>query len=89
MKKETLFSLLRLVICLAATFVFIYLIVLLWGWNLFESGDPILTEIGVSVIIGAVVFIFNEICLSLHKRVENLEKRLEKLEDRNGSDKAV
>lgn len=89
MKKEKLFSLLRVFICFAGTFVFIYLFVFVGGWRLFESGDPVLTELGAAVIIGAVVFLFVEICLSLHKRIEKLEKRLEDLKSETEGDKTV
>ena len=63
-------------------FVVIYLIVFFGGWKLFESGDPILIEVGVAFILSFFVFIFYEIVTGLKKRVESLEKRIEELENR-------
>lgn len=61
-------------------FVVIYLIVFFGGWKLFESGDPILIEIGVALVLSFFVLIFNEIVTGLEKRVKSLEERLNKLE---------
>ena len=61
-------------------FIIIYLIVFFGGWKLFESGDPILIEIGIAVILSFFVLVFNEVVTSLEKRVKSLEKRLNELE---------
>ena len=63
-------------------FIVIYISVFLGGWKLFESGDPILIEIGVSLPVSFFVFIFNEIVTGLEKRVKSLEERLGKIEDK-------
>ena len=63
-------------------FVIIYLFVFLGGWKLFESGDSILIELGVSLVLSLFVFIFNEIVTGLEKRVKSLEERLGKIEDK-------
>ena len=60
----------------------IYLIVFFGGWKLFESGDPILVEVGVAFVLSFFVFVFNEIVTGLEKRVKSLEKRIEELENR-------
>lgn len=64
----------------AICFIVIYLFVLCGGWKLFESGDPILIEIGVAFILSFFVFGIIEAGNSLGKRVEALEKRLSGLE---------
>lgn len=51
------------------------------GWKLFESGDPILIELGVSLVLSFFVFVFNEVVTGLEKRVRTLEERLEKYEN--------
>ncbi len=60
--------------------IVIYLFVFLGGWKLFESGDPILIEIGVAFVLSFFVFIFNEIVTGLEKRVKSLEERINELE---------
>lgn len=61
-------------------FIIIYLIVFFGGWKLFESGDPILIEIGIAVILSFFVLVFNEVVTGLEKRVKSLEERLNELE---------
>lgn len=80
--KRKLLILLRIFACVAVTFIFIYLFVFLWGHKLFESGDPILIELGASVVIGGVVFLFLHLYELLYKKYEELEKRLKELEKR-------
>lgn len=78
--KQKLFMLMRLFLCCACIFIFIYLLVFLWGWKLIGTGDPVLTEIVVSVVLGAIFYVLLECCLSLHKRIDELENRLDVLE---------
>ena len=63
-------------------FIIIYLIVFFGGWKLFESGDPILIEIGVALMLSFFVFVFIEIVTGLEKRVKSLEERLNELENK-------
>ncbi len=62
-------------------FIVIYLIVFFGGWKLFESGDPLLIEIGVALILSFFVFIFNESVTTLEKKVKSLEQRLNEIEN--------
>ena len=80
--KDKIKLVLKWVVTFIICFVVIYLIVFFGGWKLFESGDPILIEIGVAFILSFFVFIFYEIVTGLKKRVESLEKRIEELENR-------
>lgn len=63
-------------------FIVIYLIVFFGGWKLFNSGDPILIEIGVALVLSIFVFAINEVVTNLEKRVKSLEERLKELEDK-------
>ncbi len=60
--------------------IVIYLFVFFGGWKLFESGDPILIEVGVALVLSFFVFIFNEVVTGLEKRVKSLEERVNELE---------
>lgn len=61
-------------------FFVIYLFVFFWGWKLFESGDPILIEVGVAFVLSFFVFVINEVVMGLEKRVKALEERINELE---------
>lgn len=63
-------------------FVIIYLTVFFWGSKLFGSGDPILIEIGVALILSIFVFAFVEAVSVLEKRVKALEERLNAFENK-------
>ena len=63
-------------------FVMIYLFVFLGGWKLFESGDPVLIEVGIAFIMSFFMFIINEVVTGLEKRVKLLEERISKLENK-------
>ncbi len=83
--KRKLKYLLRWLAVFAACFVIIYLIVFFGGAKLFESGDPVLIELGCALILS----VFVSVCLSVmeaqSKRIDALEKRVktpEELSDR-------
>ena len=61
-------------------FIVIYLYVFFGGWKLFESGDPILIEVGVAFVLSFFVFGYNEVVMGLEKRVKTLEERINELE---------
>ena len=63
-------------------FLVIYLAVFFGGWKLFSSGDPILIEIGVALVLSIFVFVINEVITALDKRVKALEERLNELENK-------
>lgn len=71
---------LRMLICIVISFIFIYLMVFLGGWKLIESGDPILIEIAVSVIVGILVWIIYEFSKYCEKKFDDLHKRIQELE---------
>lgn len=84
--KNILKTLLKFAIVFVVCFIAIYLVVFSGGWKLFESGDPILIEIGVALVVSIFVFPFGEAfdrtATNLEKRIENLEKRIEELENK-------
>lgn len=74
-------TVLRFLGCFVLCFLVIYLIVLFGGWRFFESGDPILIEIGVAFIFSIFFFTFNEVIISQNNKIMELEKRVKALED--------
>ena len=58
----------------------IYLIVFLGGWKLFESGDPILMEIGAALVLSIFFFAINEVLTMHEKKIKDLEEHIKKLE---------
>ena len=78
--KNKLKSLLKWAVIYLLCFATVYLLVFFGGWKLFESGDPILIELGVSLVLSIFVVAFDEIVTNLEKRVKALEERLEKYE---------
>ena len=62
-------------------FVVIYLIVFFGGWKLFESGDPIMIEIGIALILSVFVFVISEVVTGLEKRIKSLEEKIKELEE--------
>ena len=63
-------------------FLVIYLFVFFWGWKLFESGDPVLIEIGVAIVLSIFLSAIGEVITNLDKRVISLEARLRELENK-------
>ncbi|MGN0538973.1 MAG: hypothetical protein ACI4KI_03860 [Candidatus Fimenecus sp.] len=80
MKK--LKMLLHWLVCTLVTFLCIYLFIFAGGWKLVESGDVILIEIAVSIVIGFVIWIIFELTRFYDSKIENLEKRIEELENK-------
>ncbi len=80
--KDKIKLILKWAVIFIICFVVIYLIVFFGGWKLFESGDPILIEVGVAFVLSFFVFLFYEIVTCLEKRVKSLENRLDELENR-------
>ena len=62
-------------------FLAIYLVVFLGGWKLFESGDPILMEIGAALVLSIFFFAINEVLTMHEKKIKDLEEHIKKLED--------
>ena len=80
--KNKLGFLLRWAIIFIICFLIIYLFIFIGGWKFFESNDPILIEIGVSLVISIFAFSLYEIVTKLEKRITLLEERINELEDK-------
>ena len=80
-KEDAAITLRIFLLCL----IVIYLFVFFGGWKLFESGDPILIEVGVAFVLSFFVFVINEVVMGLEKRVKTLEDRINKLAIQNPS----
>ena len=65
-------------------FLTIYLIVFFGGYRFFESGDPILIEIGVAFILSIFLFAIIEVQKLHETKIKALEERVKQLEDING-----
>lgn len=81
--KNTIKNLLALLLSIIISFIFIYLFIFFGGSMLFESEDVILKELGVSIIIGTLVFWIIKINKTSYDKIEELEKRIEELENKN------
>ena len=68
----------------AVCFVIIYLFVFFGGAKLFESGDPILIELGAALILSLFVTVLLSVCEAQSKRIDALEKRVKTLEELSG-----
>ena len=62
-------------------FLIIYLIVFFGGWELFESGDPILMEIGAALVLSIFMCAINEVLTMHEKKIKDLEEHIRKLEN--------
>ncbi len=65
----------------AACFVILYLIVFFGGAKLFESGDPVLIELGGALILSVFVSVFLWVMEAQSQRIDALEKRVKTLEE--------
>ncbi|MBQ8171281.1 MAG: hypothetical protein IJZ95_04750 [Oscillospiraceae bacterium] len=74
-------KLLRWLCVFLLCFLVIYLIVFFGGWKLFESGDPILIEIGVALVLSVFIFIINEVITTHEKKIKDLEEQIKKIEN--------
>ena len=75
--KPILFYLAVFAVC----FAIIYLFVFFGGAKLFESGDPILIELGAALILSLFVTVLLSVCEAQSKRINALEKRVKTLEE--------
>ena len=78
--KSKLKFFLRYLAVFAACFVIIYFIVFFGGAKLFESGDPILIELGAALILALFVTVLLSVCEAQSKRIDALEARVRTLE---------
>ena len=60
-------------------FITIYLVVFIGGWKLFESGDPILIEIGVAFILAIFMTAINEVLTQHQNKIKALEEKIAEL----------
>ncbi|MDE6110464.1 MAG: hypothetical protein K2F65_00975 [Eubacterium sp.] len=79
--KSKLKSITAFILSWIISFVVIYLFVFFGGYKLFETGDVILKEIGVSFIIGLVIFFVLGLFKTNNDKISALEKRIEELEN--------
>jgi len=75
-------KILHLLVSIVVTFIFIYSLIFVGGWRLVESGDIVLMEIAVSILVGIVFWIIYEILLVYEEKIKQLEKRIEQLENK-------
>ena len=80
--KNKLKALLRWAGMFLLCFAVVYLTVFFGGWRFFESGDPILIEIGVALVLSFFVYALNETVTKLEKKIEALEKRIREMENK-------
>ncbi len=77
---------LHLLVCIAASFACIYLFVFAGGWKLIESGDILLVEIAVSIVVGIIFFVIYELSrvirsdyIKLQNQIDELQKQIDDL----------
>ncbi len=70
----------HLLVCIAVPFACIYLFVFAGGWRLIESGDVLLVEIAVSIVVGIIIFIVYEISRRIDADIKNLENQIDELQ---------
>lgn len=79
--KKKVKTFLRWLAMFLLCFVVIYLCVFLGGWKLFESGDPILMEIGAALVLSIFFSAINEVLTMHEKKIKDLEEHIKKLEE--------
>lgn len=65
---------------IAVCFAVIYLVVFFSGAKLFESGDPILIELGAALILSVFLSVILHAMEAQSKRIDALEARIQMLE---------
>jgi hypothetical protein len=80
--KNKLKQLIKWAMMFILCFIVVYLIVFFCGSKLFVSGDPILMEIGVALILSVFMFAINEVCDKFDARIKALEERINELENK-------
>ena len=65
---------------IAVCFAVIYLVVFFSGAKLFESGDPILIELGAALILSVFLSVILHAMEAQSKRIDALEDRIQMLE---------
>ncbi len=83
--KKSLKKFAKFWLIFVVTFALIYLLVFVGGWKLFESQDPILMEIGISVLAAIILYVMDYLYSNCNDRIEKLEKRIDELEALLGS----
>lgn len=79
--KKTIKFFVKFIPVFLLTFVSIYLLVFFGGWKLFESKDPILMEIGISVLVAIIFYVIDALYNYSNEKIKELEKRIEELEN--------
>jgi len=83
LNKASWKSILRLLGCIAAAFVLIYALVFVGGWRLLESGDMVMIEAAVAVLVGMILWLLFEQGKQYEERLRQLEQRIQVLEEQN------
>lgn len=78
--KKKIQILFRFLMSVSVTFAVIYLLVFSGGWKLIESGDVILIELAVSVVVGTVIFLVSEVWRDHEAKIENLQIQIDELQ---------
>ncbi len=84
--KNKLKSILKFLGTFVLCFIAIYLVVFSGGWKLFESGDPILIEIGAALILSIFIFpiieTMDKVLTKQENKIKALEERISELENK-------
>lgn len=79
--KNKLKAIAMFILSWGISFVVIFLFVFFGGYKLFESGDVILQELGISFIVGFIIFLICSLFKNNSDKIIGLEKRIEELEN--------
>ncbi len=84
--KKDLKFLLGWALSVLMCFVIVFICGFFGGWKLLESGDPIKIQIGISFVIGTIVFVLFTVIYELtemqDKKIAKLENRIKELEEK-------